>query len=395
MLVNAKDMLNKAKAEGYAVGAFNINNLEWTKAILTAAQESASPVILGVSEGAGKYMTGYKTVAAMVKAMVEEMGITVPVALHLDHGSYEGTKRCIEAGFTSVMFDGSHYPIEENVAKTAELVELAHSLGISIEAEVGSIGGEEDGVAGRGEVADAQQCKMIADLGIDMLAAGIGNIHGKYLTLKECLEENKEHHENTVFYVTDETEQSQYINMFKEAGIDAVILTHNIDQPFITHLESKNENVKFARIDADLSDSFKEETNEDELKEISEKLTETFKSALKKDNLNVKVEKLKNASISAMITLSEQDRRMQDMMKMYNMYGMVDPSMFGQNGQTLVLNANNELVKYISEHSDGENTALFCEQLYDLALLSHAPLTPEQMTNFIARSNKIMELLAK
>ena len=180
MLVNAKDMLNKAKAEGYAVGAFNINNLEWTKAILTAAQESASPVILGVSEGAGKYMTGYKTVAALVKAMVEEMGITVPVALHLDHGSYEGTKRCIEAGFTSVMFDGSHYPIEENVAKTAELVELAHSLGISIEAEVGSIGGEEDGVAGRGEVADAQQCKMIADLGIDMLAAGIGNIHGKY-----------------------------------------------------------------------------------------------------------------------------------------------------------------------------------------------------------------------
>lgn len=180
MLVNAKDMLNKAKAEGYAVGAFNINNLEWTKAILTAAQESNSPVILGVSEGAGKYMTGYKTAAAMVKAMVEELGITVPVALHLDHGSYEGTKRCIEAGFTSVMFDGSHYPIEENVAKTAELVELAHSLGISIEAEVGSIGGEEDGVAGRGEVADAQQCKMIADLGIDMLAAGIGNIHGKY-----------------------------------------------------------------------------------------------------------------------------------------------------------------------------------------------------------------------
>lgn len=180
MLVNAKDMLKKAKAEGYAVGAFNINNLEWTKAILTAAQESNSPVILGVSEGAGKYMTGYKTVAAMVKAMVEELGITVPVALHLDHGSYEGTKRCIEAGFTSVMFDGSHYPIEENVAKTAELVQLAHSRGISIEAEVGSIGGEEDGVAGRGEVADAQQCKMIADLGIDMLAAGIGNIHGKY-----------------------------------------------------------------------------------------------------------------------------------------------------------------------------------------------------------------------
>ena len=220
------------------------------------------------------------------------------------------------------------------------------------------------------------------------------NIDGKYLTLKECLEENKEHHENTVFYVTDKTEQSQYINMFKEAGIDAVILTHNIDQPFITHLESKNEGVKFARIDADLSDSFKEETSEDELKEISETLTETFKKALGKDNLNVKVEKLKNASISSMITLSEQDRRMQDMMKMYNMYGM-DPSMFGANSQTLVLNANNELVKYIAEHKDGENTTLMCEQLYDLAMLSHAPLTPEQMTNFIARSNKIMELLAK
>ena len=220
------------------------------------------------------------------------------------------------------------------------------------------------------------------------------NIDGKYLTLKECLEENKEHHENTVFYVTDETEQSQYINMFKEAGIDAVILTHNIDQPFITHLESKNEGVKFARIDADLSDSFKEETSEDELKEISETLTETFKKALGKDNLNVKVEKLKNASISSMITLSEQDRRMQDMMKMYNMYGM-DSSMFGANSQTLVLNANNELVKYIAEHKDGENTTLMCEQLYDLAMLSHAPLTPEQMTNFIARSNKIMELLAK
>ena len=212
--------------------------------------------------------------------------------------------------------------------------------------------------------------------------------------VKKYQKEYKEHHENTVFYVTDETEQSQYINMFKEAGIDAVILTHNIDQPFITHLESKNEGVKFARIDADLSDSFKEETSEDELKEISETLTETFKKALGKDNLNVKVEKLKNASISSMITLSEQDRRMQDMMKMYNMYGM-DPSMFGANSQTLVLNANNELVKYIAEHKDGENTTLMCEQLYDLAMLSHAPLTPEQMTNFIARSNKIMELLAK
>ena len=220
------------------------------------------------------------------------------------------------------------------------------------------------------------------------------NLDGKYLTLQECLDENKEHHENTVFYVTDETEQSQYINMFKEEGIDAVILTHNIDQPFVTHLESKNENLKFQRIDADLSDSFKEETSEDELKELTETLSDVFKKALNNDKLNIKVEKLKNASISSMITLSEQDRRMQDMMKMYNMYGM-DPSMFGANGQTLVLNANNDLVKYIVDHKDGENTPVFCEQLYDLALLSHAPLTPEQMTNFIARSNKIMELLAK
>ena len=180
MLVNATEMLKKAKAEGYAVGQFNINNLEWTKAVLLTAQECNSPVILGVSEGAGKYMTGYKTVAAMVKAMIEELSITVPVALHLDHGSYEGAKKCIEAGFSSIMFDGSHYPIEENVAKTKELVELAHSLGISVEAEVGSIGGEEDGVVGKGEVADANECKMIADLGIDFLAAGIGNIHGKY-----------------------------------------------------------------------------------------------------------------------------------------------------------------------------------------------------------------------
>ena len=220
------------------------------------------------------------------------------------------------------------------------------------------------------------------------------NLDGKYLTLKECLEENKEKHENTVFYVTNETEQSQYINMFKEEGIDAVILTHNIDQPFITHLESKNENVKFARIDADLSDSFKEETSEDELKDITETLTNTFKKALNKDNLVVKVEKLKNASISSMITLSEQDRRMQDMMKMYSMPGM-DPSMFGGQGLTLVLNANNDLVKYIVDNKEGENTPMICEQLYDLALLSHAPLSPEQMTNFIARSNKIMELLAK
>ena len=180
MLVNATEMLKKAKAEGYAVGQFNINNLEWTKAVLLTAQENNSPVILGVSEGAGKYMTGYKTVAAMVKAMIEELSITVPVALHLDHGSYEGAKKCIEAGFSSIMFDGSHYPIEENVAKTKELVEYAHGLGISVEAEVGSIGGEEDGVVGKGEVADANECKMIADLGIDFLAAGIGNIHGKY-----------------------------------------------------------------------------------------------------------------------------------------------------------------------------------------------------------------------
>ena len=180
MLVNARDMLVKAKNEGYAVGQFNINNLEWTKAVLLTAQECNSPVILGVSEGAGKYMTGYKTVAAMVKAMVEELNITVPVALHLDHGSYEGAKKCIEAGFTSVMFDGSHYGIEENVEKTKEIVELAHSMGISVEAEVGSIGGEEDGVTGKGEVADAQECAMIAALGIDFLAAGIGNIHGKY-----------------------------------------------------------------------------------------------------------------------------------------------------------------------------------------------------------------------
>ena len=180
MLVSATEMLKKAKAEGYAVGQFNINNLEWTKAVLLTAQENNSPVILGVSEGAGKYMTGYKTVAAMVKAMIEELSITVPVALHLDHGSYEGAKKCIEAGFSSIMFDGSHYPIEENVAKTKELVEYAHGLGISVEAEVGSIGGEEDGVVGKGEVADANECKMIADLGIDFLAAGIGNIHGKY-----------------------------------------------------------------------------------------------------------------------------------------------------------------------------------------------------------------------
>ena len=220
------------------------------------------------------------------------------------------------------------------------------------------------------------------------------NLEGKYLTLKECLEENKEKHENTVFYVTDEVEQSQYINMFKNEGIDAVILTHNIDQPFITNMESKNENLKFKRIDADLSDSFKEETSKDELKDMTEKLSKTFKDALGKENLTVNVEKLKNASISSMITLSEESRRMQDMMKMYGMAGM-DPNMFGAEGQTLVLNANNDLVKYVAEHTDGENTKIICEQLYDLAMLSHAPLSPEQMTGFIARSNKIMELLAK
>lgn len=180
MLVSAKEMMTKALAGKYAVGQFNINNLEWTKSILLTAQELNSPVILGVSEGAGKYMTGFKTVAAMVKAMDEELGITVPVALHLDHGTYEGCYKCIKAGFTSIMFDGSHYPIEENVAKTTELVNVAHNLGLSIEAEVGAIGGEEDGVIGAGECADPNECKMIADLGVDMLAAGIGNIHGKY-----------------------------------------------------------------------------------------------------------------------------------------------------------------------------------------------------------------------
>ncbi len=179
-LVNAKEMLTKAKAGHYAVGQFNINNLEWTKSILLTAEELRSPVILGVSEGAGKYMCGYKTVVGMVTAMLEELNITVPVALHLDHGSYEGAKACIEAGFSSIMFDGSHYPIDENVAKTKELVATCNELGLSIEAEVGSIGGEEDGVIGAGECADPQECKMVADLGVTMLAAGIGNIHGKY-----------------------------------------------------------------------------------------------------------------------------------------------------------------------------------------------------------------------
>lgn len=180
MLVSATEMLKKAKAGHYAVGHFNINNLEWTKAILLTAQELNSPVILGVSEGAGKYMTGFDTVAAMVKAMDKSLGITVPVALHLDHGTYDGCYKCIKAGFTSIMFDGSHYGIEENIEKTKELVAVAHAMGMSIEAEVGSIGGEEDGVVGMGECADPDECKRVADLGVDMLAAGIGNIHGKY-----------------------------------------------------------------------------------------------------------------------------------------------------------------------------------------------------------------------
>ena len=180
MLVSAKEMLERAKAGHYAVGQFNINNLEWAKSILLTAEEMKSPVILGVSEGAGKYMCGYKTVVGMVEGMIEGLGITVPVALHLDHGTYEATYKCIEAGFSSIMFDGSHYPIEENLAKTRELVEVCAAKGISLEAEVGAIGGEEDGVIGGGEVADPNECKMIADLGVTMLAAGIGHIHGKY-----------------------------------------------------------------------------------------------------------------------------------------------------------------------------------------------------------------------
>lgn len=180
MLVSAKEMLQKAKAGKYAVGQFNINNLEWTKAILLTAEELRSPVILGVSEGAGKYMCGFNTVTEMVKAMIETLGITVPVALHLDHGTYEGSYKAMAAGFSSIMFDGSHYPIDENIAKTKQIIADARAKGISVEAEVGAIGGEEDGVVGGGEVADPDECKMIADLGVDMLAAGIGNIHGKY-----------------------------------------------------------------------------------------------------------------------------------------------------------------------------------------------------------------------
>ena len=180
MLVSAKDMLNKARDGKYAVGQFNINNLEWTKAILLTAQENKSPVILGVSEGAGKYMGGYDAIVGMVNGLIKDLNITVPVALHLDHGSYEGAYKCIEAGFSSVMFDGSHYPIDENIEKSKQLIADASAKGISVECEVGSIGGEEDGVIGAGEIADPQECKKIADLGTTMLAAGIGNIHGKY-----------------------------------------------------------------------------------------------------------------------------------------------------------------------------------------------------------------------
>ena len=222
------------------------------------------------------------------------------------------------------------------------------------------------------------------------------NLDGKYLTLPECLEENKEKHENTIFYVTDEVQQGQYIRMFKEEGTDAVILKHNIDQPFITHLEQKNEGVKFLRIDADLNDTFKEEVSEDDKKSLEEdqkSLTETFKKALNNENLELKLEKLKDEKISAMVTLSEESRRMQEMMKMYGMAGM-DPSMFGSK-LTLVLNANHPLVQYILENKDSENVPMMCEQLYDLAVISHEQLSPEAMTKFIERTNKIMELLVK
>lgn len=223
------------------------------------------------------------------------------------------------------------------------------------------------------------------------------NLEGKYLTLPECLEENKEKHENTVFYVKDEIEQGQYIRMFKDAGMDAVILKHSIDQPFITHLEQKNENVKFLSIDSDLSSIFKEEESEDDaeaFKETADKLSEIFKKALKNENLKVQAEKLKNADISSMITVNEDSKRMADMMRMYGMAGM-DPSMYGGMGETLIVNVNNSLVRYILDNPDSDNVEIFCEQLYDLALISHAPLSPERMSGFIARSNKIMGLLAK
>ena len=221
------------------------------------------------------------------------------------------------------------------------------------------------------------------------------NLDKKYLTLQDCLDENKEKHENTIYYVTDEKEQSQYINMFKEAGLDAVLMGHNIDSPFISQLEQKNEGLKFLRIDADVTDTFKEEVSEESaeaFKADTEKLTEVFKKALGNDKLEIKVEKLKNAELASMITVSEESRRMQDMMKMYNMYGM-DPSMFGGAGETLVLNANNSLVQYVLSHEEGGNTEKICRQLYDLASLSHGSLTPERMTEFIARTNEIMGMI--
>lgn len=221
------------------------------------------------------------------------------------------------------------------------------------------------------------------------------NIDGNYLTLPEYLEAGKDKYENTVFYTDDEKVQSQYINMFKEQDIDAVVLTHNIDTPFITHQEQKNDGVKFTRIDSDITNTFKEEVSEEELKETTDKLTEIFKKALDNDKLTVKVEKLKNTSISSMITLPEETRRMQDMMKMYNMMGSMDPSMFGGSGQTLVLNANNNLVQYILDNPEGDNTKTVCEQLYDLALLAHAPLESDAMTKFIARSNEILSFMTK
>ena len=223
------------------------------------------------------------------------------------------------------------------------------------------------------------------------------NLEHKYLTFKECVEKNsKEDEETTLYYVTDEQQQSQYINMFKAEGLDAVILTHSIDTPFISQLEQRNEKVKFQRIDADLTDTFKQAVEADEeetFKANTETLTELFRTALGNEKLDVKVEKLKNESVASMMTLSEEARRMQDMMKMYGMAGM-DPSMFGTDA-TLVLNANHPLVKYVLEHKEGEHTALFCKQLYDLALLSNKPLNPEEMTEFIKRSNEIMMLLAK
>lgn len=221
------------------------------------------------------------------------------------------------------------------------------------------------------------------------------NLEGKYLTLEEYLEAGKDKYENTVFYTDDEKTHSQYINMFKEQEIDAVIFAHNIDTPFITHVEQGNDKIKFTRIDSDITNTFKEEVSEEELKNVTDKLTDIFKKALNNDNLIVKVEKLKNASISSMITLPEETRRMQDMMKMYSMGGAMDPSMFGGSGQTLVLNANNNLVQYILENPEGENTNMVCEQLYDLALLAHKPLEAGAMTKFIARSNEILQLLTK